>query len=144
MCVCVCGGGGGGGIGTNLSTIHIHTAPHTHAHTHTHRHTHTHYTILTRSSVVFILSKVSDLILEYCTLSSLCLPEQLMHIRIPRFTLSHSGSGWPQSAHLSLPGRLRIFSMIFYRGNGVNNRSTNMGVNNSGRGLLLEALTYLH
>ena len=55
---------------------------------------------------------MSDLILEYCTLSSLCLPEQWIQMRIPMLTLSQSGSGALQSAHLSLPGRLRILTMM--------------------------------
>ena len=37
-----------------------------------------------------------------------------MQMRIPRLTLSHSGSGAPQSAHLSLPGKLRILKMMRY------------------------------
>lgn len=49
---------------------------------------------------------------EYCTESSRWRPEQLMHMRIPRLTLSHSGSEAPQSQHLSLPGNERILAMI--------------------------------
>ena len=71
-----------------------------------------HSVCLTSNSVVFILSRVSDRMREYCTLSSLCLPEQLMHMRMPRFTESHSGSGAPQSTQRLLPGRLRILEII--------------------------------
>ena len=76
------------------------------------KHTHT----LTSSSGVLRLSSSSDLILEYWTESSRCLPEQWMQMRIPRLTLSHVGSGPPQSQHLSLPGRLRILVTILWRG----------------------------
>ena len=41
-----------------------------------------------------------------------------MQMRIPRFTLSHVGSGAPQSQHLSLPGRLRILVTILWREGG--------------------------
>ena len=67
---------------------------------------------LTSSSGDLRLSSSSDRILEYCTDSSRCLPEQWIHMRIPRLTLSQVGSGALQSQHLSLPGRLRILVTI--------------------------------
>lgn len=57
-------------------------------------------------------SSFNDRILEYCTPSSRCRPEQCIHISTPRLTDSHSGSCELQSQHLSLPGSALILVIM--------------------------------